>query len=401
MKIAVWINSGYQPQEGGGFSYFDRLIKAIDAYEFDSSLDICFVTNGIEPIYLRRKVVYLNATPKLTLGERIKKRLPLVGWHYQEKCAKRIQHQQISMYHQQLQDNEIQLIFYPTSGIVIPNFPSIATNWDIGHLSTYAFPEVAMNGQFEKRNSYYTTQLPQSLLIFCESEAGKSELLQFTNIKEEKLRVVPIFAGACVDVQIDAEEQQKILDQYGLKKHQFFFYPAQFWAHKNHYTLLNAFKEFKKKYPDFKLVLTGSDHGNKKYVFDLIEKYELGDSIVFPGFVPIETINTFYQNTSALVMASYFGPTNMPPLEAMALGCPILCTDLAGHREQLADAALYFDARDKNDLAKKMCLIVSDYDMWHNRALRQKECSIFTIEEALKRINQYLMEALIIRSTWA
>ena len=91
----------------------------------------------------------------------------------------------------------------------------------------------------------------------------------------------------------------------------------------------------------------------------------------------------------------------MPPLEAMALGCPILCTDLAGHREQLADAALYFDARDKNDLAKKMCLIVSDYDMWHNRALRQKECSIFTIEEALKRINQYLMEALIIRSTWA
>ena len=48
MKIAVSLDENYRPEEGGGFSYYNRLIKAIDGFQFDPSLDICFVTENTE-----------------------------------------------------------------------------------------------------------------------------------------------------------------------------------------------------------------------------------------------------------------------------------------------------------------------------------------------------------------
>lgn len=401
MKIGVWLNADYQPQAGGGFSYFDRLVHAIDVYEFDSSLDICFVTKSKESFSFKREVVRLQAEVKPTLKERIMRRLPLVGWHYSDLTSKRINYEQINIYHKQLKESGIRILFYPTAGVGMPNFPFIATNWDIGHLSTYAFPEVAMDGQFQRRNLHFTTQLPQALMTFCESEAGKKELLKFTNIKEDKLRVVPIFAGACVDIKVSEDQQDMILSKYNLQRNKYFFYPAQFWAHKNHYTLLNAFKKFVESNPDYRLVLTGSDQGNKSYVESLIIDYGLVDKVIFPGFVSIEAINTFYKNAAALVMATYFGPTNMPPLEAMALGCPVVCTNLDGHREQLEDAAIYFDARSVEELIASLNQVIDENEIWRQKIKQQQEKTCFTLKEAINRINRYFLEVLVIRSTWA
>ena len=400
MKIGVWLNKDYNPEEGGGFSYYDRLVHAIDTYQFADGLDICFVTEGAAHYTFNRQVVVLKSTAKATLCERIKKHLPLVGWHYQTELTKRLAQAKWKDYRSVLETNGVKLLFYPTSGRAVPNFPFVATNWDIGHLSTFAFPEVSMDGQFESRQHYYSTILPQALLTFCESEAGKQELLQFTNIKEDKLQVVPIFAGKCVDVKVGDVQQQEILNRYNLVKYRYFFYPAQFWAHKNHYTLLNAFKLFIAKYPDYKLVLTGSDQGNLAYVKQLISDYGLTEKVVFPGFVPIETINTFYLNATSLLMATYFGPTNMPPLEAMALGCPVVCSDLAGHREQLGDAALYFNAGDDIALLNCMLEVSENNKVYRKKIVEQQRESIFTIDHALKRIDKYLLNAVEIRSTW-
>jgi glycosyltransferase involved in cell wall biosynthesis len=98
-------------------------------------------------------------------------------------------------------------------------------------------------------------------------------------------------------------------------------------------------------------------------------------------------------------MASFFGPTNMPPIEAMHIGCPVICTDLAGHREQLGTAALYFDAQDRKTITQCMEEMIANRDVYATAIMTQEKKSVFTIEEALKRINRYLVEASQIRST--
>ena len=164
--------------------------------------------------------------------------------------------------------------------------------------------------------------------------------------------------------------------------------------------LINAFAVFIKKHPDYKLVLTGSDKGNKAYVQSYVEQLGMKDKVVFTGFVENVAINTFYKNATAMTMATFFGPTNMPPLEAMHIGCPVICSDIAGHREQLGDAALYFDARDSKALTQCMEEVVANRDKYAAAIEKQKEKATFTIEEALRRINQYMVELIAIRSAW-
>ena len=52
---------------------------------------------------------------------------------------------------------------------------------------------------------------------------------------------------------------------------------------------------------------------------------------------------SLYKESIALVMPSYFGPTNIPPLEAFNLGVPVLYSDLPGLKDQVGDAALLLD----------------------------------------------------------
>ncbi|HEX6260676.1 MAG TPA: glycosyltransferase, partial [Woeseiaceae bacterium] len=58
-----------------------------------------------------------------------------------------------------------------------------------------------------------------------------------------------------------------------------------------------------------------------------------------------------YSDALALVMPTYFGPTNIPPMEALALGVPVLYSDLPSFREQLGEAARYIDLERPESLA--------------------------------------------------
>ena len=65
-----------------------------------------------------------------------------------------------------------------------------------------------------------------------------------------------------------------------------------------------------------------------------------------------------YKNAFALVYASFLGPNNIPPLEACALGCPVVAANIPGAFEQMGDAAAFFDPKDEYDLAEKIKMLL-------------------------------------------
>ena len=84
----------------------------------------------------------------------------------------------------------------------------------------------------------------------------------------------------------------------------------------------------------------------------------------------------------------------------MELGCPVICSDLPGHREELGSAAIYFNPMDSNEIANAMIEVFLNRDTYKSRIREQANKTPFTIDNALKAIDKNLCEAVIIRDNW-
>ena len=67
-----------------------------------------------------------------------------------------------------------------------------------------------------------------------------------------------------------------------------------------------------------------------------------------------------------MVMPSYFGPTNIPPLEAMLLGCPVAVSDKYAMPEQVGNAGLLFNPDSPEEIAS--CI----EKLWMDENLRER-----------------------------
>jgi glycosyltransferase involved in cell wall biosynthesis len=284
------------------------------------------------------------------------------------------------------------------------NYPFIATHWDNCHKSIPPFPEVALDGMYEKREKYHLYTLNKALAILCESNAGVTEVTRLNTYHPAKIKMLPIFAGDVINQAYSHEEQQQTLSTHKLEKEKYFIYPAQFWAHKNHYNLIIAFQKLVAQTNDkqLKLVLCGSDKGNCEYVKDVIKSLSLTDRVLTPGFVSIKELNIFYKNAVALTMPTFLGPSNMPLIEAAHLKCPVLCSDSEGHREILGENALYFSPTDSESLKDAMVQILDKErrEQLSGSAYSYIQQSHFNLDNALNILNKTLVELIPIRKTW-
>ena len=149
-------------------------------------------------------------------------------------------------------------------------------------------------------------------------------------------------------------------------------------------------------------MLCGSDKGNINYIRERTDRLGLNQHVNIPGYVSDKELYVFYKNSLALVMPTYLGPTNIPLLEAAELGCPVLCSDLPGHRELLEDAALYFDPANAADIRRCM-LAIQDAALRRQlvTAGRQRVAgSPFNLEKSLQALEAILLETLPVRKAW-
>ncbi len=400
MKIGVWLYEGLNPHVGGGSSYINRLVALVDQYTFSKEVEVCFVQ--VSPIIssssFNKEVLCINQIPifiyKIFCFSTLLKRLII---HIDREIIKARGLKKV------LKGSEVRVIYYLKQTYVIdPYFPFISTNWDIGHRSTFPFPEVCGNKAFKFREHFYDNILPLALMVICESETGKKELMNYTKIGNHKIRVMPMFSGGVCLLSVDEKLMCSYLDNIGLVKYKFFYYPAQFWAHKNHIGLITAFDKFIKdeRNRDYKLVLSGSDQGNLNYIKNKVEELGISDRVLFLGFVSNELVYTLYKNATCLVMATHFGPTNIPPIEAMELGCPVTCSDIGGHREILDDAASYFDSFDYTSIYNSLNDMVNNHKYYTDKIVEQREKTIYNSDFAISRLNSIFLEVVKIRENW-
>lgn len=361
--IAVYLDLEYQPNVGGIHSYTNRIVEMIDSFEFDKKIEVIYLSKRkLEINLFKKQILYIPETEfritqwttKRKLLHKIFSFKALRNFNIHSKIQTEVERIVSKKTSNFLSDNKVDLVYYLAPNLYPLNYAFIATHWDIGFKNMFICQKIFNNATYEKWDYYNRIVLHQAFAIFVESEQSKKELIEIEAIYKRKMMVLPLFPGKVVELNLDKDEQLSILNKWNVSENNFYFYPAQFWPLKNHYGLIMAFKTVSEIYPDVKLVLSGSDKGNLAYIKSIVRREDLETKVIFTGFVSNEEIFTFYKNAIALVFTAFLGPTNMPLLEASYLGCPVICTDLEGHKEQLKDSALYFDTFNHTDIADRM-----------------------------------------------
>jgi glycosyltransferase involved in cell wall biosynthesis len=278
--------------------------------------------------------------------------------------------------------------------------PFLATVWDLEHRRLPFFPEVSIEGwwTWEKREETYRATLPRAARVLTGTETGRDEIIQFYSVPPENVRIVPLPLPHFASPQSNSAP---ILAKYNLPEI-YLFYPAQFWPHKNHINLLMALEHLKTNHAlSLPLVLTGSDKGNLAHVEALIRRQGLTSQVHILGFVPEEDLIQLYRGAVALVFPTFFGPDNLPPLEAFSLGCPVIASRVPGAEEQLGDAALLFDPAEPSELAAAVATLVSDPKLRAQLIENGFEkVSARSSETYVRRVCQVIEELEPIRRCW-
>ena len=132
-----------------------------------------------------------------------------------------------------------------------------------------------------------------------------------------------------------------------------------------------------------------------------VKEWDLSEQVFDLGFVLGKSLSLFYMNALALVFPSFFGPDNVPPLEAFALGCPVIASRVPGAEEYLCDGALLFDPTDPVDIADKILSVSTDAEL--RKALIEdgtRIASSRTGEAYIEHVNEILDGFVAIRRCW-
>lgn len=239
----------------------------------------------------------------------------------------------------------------------------IFTVWDLGHRELRQFPEFANPAEYFLRERLYRKAFARAWRVVTDSRWTGHRLEEVYGLAEERW----LSLGMAFTVPKITEMKPGVVDG------PYFLYPAQRWPHKNHRTLLEGFSRVVKARPEVKLVFIGSPKGSGVNIDSWINEFGITENVIDLGFVDAETSYGLIAGAVAIVMPTFLGPTNLPPLEAASVGVRSIVSDVHHFDEDLKDYLTLVSPDDPNEWGKEMLksLDAKAVEPW-DRQLRTK-----------------------------
>ena len=196
------------------------------------------------------------------------------------------------------------------------------------------------------------------------SNFSKATIVKHHRLPDEKVIVVHLSAENCYyhTDKIGRPVTQPLPEE-------FIFYPANFWKHKNHESLLQALSFLQKaRNLSIPVVFTGFEQANGYPLSEKIQEYGLARAHIL-GYVSREKMAYLYSRAHMLVFPSLFEGFGIPLVEAMASGCPVVASNATSIPEVMGDAGLLFDPTCPRAIADAV------EKVWCDAALRHKMVS--------------------------
>jgi glycosyltransferase involved in cell wall biosynthesis len=258
-------------------------------------------------------------------------------------------------------------VHYPFT-IALPSVrvPTVVTLYDVQHLD---LPGLFSRSERAFRARAYDRSARGAARVLVSSEFVRDRSVACLGLDAARIRVIPFGIDHARFSPSDEPRES------------FLLYPARAWPHKNHERLLEAFALLRRERPELRLVLTGGGHST-----------ETPDGVDVRGHVSADELVWLYRHAAALVFPSLYEGFGQPPLEAMACGCPVACSNAASLPEVVGDAARLFEPTDPGAIAGAVGDVLDAPEEWSARGLAH--AAQFTWERTARATEDVYRELL-------
>lgn len=218
--------------------------------------------------------------------------------------------------------------------------------------------------------------IKRSDLILTVSNASKRDLIELFGVEESKVEVT--WQSLPEQPVARPEVEQATLRAHNIESGEYILFVGNIEPKKNLGTLIRAMAALP---GDLPLVVVGKRAWLWEEVMEDGPRY-LGKRFRHLDYLPHTDLPTLYRHARLMVFPSIYEGFGLPPLEAMAHGCPVACSKLTSLPEVCADAAAYFDPYDADEMYGQIAAVLDD------ESLRQS-----LIEKGHARAAHFSMEA--------
>lgn len=252
------------------------------------------------------------------------------------------------------------LVHFPTQQAYLTRLPSIYQPWDLQHLH---YPQFFSQAEWARREMEYRAFCNQAEYVCVQTNWSKQDVVQQYGIAPDK--VVVIRWGSVFDAYTapSTQAEHDSTQKFALP-HQFFFYPAVTWPHKNHEVISRALSLLKHQHQrTVDVYFTGASTEYRGHLDEIARSLGVSEQLHYLGFVSPEELQSIFRAATAMVFPSKFEGFGLPLLEAFQAGVPVLSSNATVLPEVAQDAALYFDPNSPEELAFLMMQMLDEPGM--------------------------------------
>ena len=194
-----------------------------------------------------------------------------------------------------------------------------------------------------------------SNLILCESHIGKDDIIREFQVQSKKI-IVRYNLPSANFCKLSNNLKSELKNQLSvLQNKKYILLPSRWDQYKNQPRVMLAVEKYNTNNSD-KIILVLTGLGNKvARVNEFINVNKLsGEHFIIYESISLENLVNLYKNAHCLIFPSLLGPTSIPLFEALETECPIITSNLDGHKEVLGDAAIYVDPLNTDSIYKSL-----------------------------------------------
>ena len=259
-----------------------------------------------------------------------------------------------------LKKNKIDILF--SSGNIDILFSPCKTVITIQVIQPFSVPEMFPS----KMKLYYLRAMirlssKMADKIITVSTTTKNELIKYLGVSSSK--IVSVYHG--VDTHPNVLSESEIKRKFGIRK-DYILSISSVYKFKNYVSLIRGFKILRERYDqNYQLVIVGK-HIETDYYLQMLRTIDelcLTHEVILIDGVPHDETYLLYSGANLYVFPSYCETFGMTQIEAMACGIPVVTSNISVMPEICADAAIYFDPSNPNDIAEKMNQVLASENL--------------------------------------
>jgi len=284
-------------------------------------------------------------------------------------------------------------VFYSPDFVLPPTLRATRTLLTVHDLSFLRFPDAFV----PSLRAYLERVVPRSVAcagrVLADSKSTRDDLVAHFETPPEKVHVLYSGVDARFHPEKEPGEGERLRDKYGIES-PYVLSVGTLQPRKNYIRLIKAFASLQLVgLPLTNLQLAIAGGRGWLYEDILAEAQRHGDRVRILGFVDDADLPALIRGATLFAFPSLYEGFGIPPLEAMACGVPVVCSNASSLPEVTGDAALMVDPFDVDALAQAMARALEDADLRREmiaKGLAQAER--FTWKKAARQLLDSLEE---------